>query len=63
MIPPHFITKLEDKIADAIKTESGHLADGMAADHGDYQARVGQIKGYRAVQRIIMELTEDKEQR
>jgi len=59
--PHHFAAILGERIAAAIEEESGHLMMGMAADWADYRHRAGMIAGMRNVERIIQELTEDKE--
>lgn len=61
MIPPsRFAEVLAEKIGAAIEEETGRVALGSVADWADYRERVGQIKGMRAVLRMVEAMTEEK---
>ena len=58
--PSRFAEVLSEKITAAIEEETGRVALGSVEDWADYRERVGQIKGMRAVQRMIEAMTEEK---
>lgn len=63
MTPHNFPELLNDKIAESIAEKSGQIALGMASDWPNYQRRIGVIEGLKELQRVITELTEDKDRK
>ena len=60
MIPFNFIEVLKETVAVAVKEKTDQIGMGMAKDWGDYRERVGHINGLKDIERIIADLTEDK---